>query len=149
MQNTTPVPNAVFELVPLLSEAELKLYLIILRQTLGWRHHLHRKERKVSDWISASQFQSKTGLSRRAIVNAVRSLSYRNLILIADDHGKILHTPKDRRGKVRLYYRIAVDTPVDKPEDNETTCADFAPEIGKLCAALAQKMRITKETLTK
>ncbi|MEO6240320.1 MAG: hypothetical protein ABIQ40_03265 [Bacteroidia bacterium] len=149
MQNTTPVPNAVFEYIPSLSEAELKLYLIILRQTLGWRHHLRQKERKVSDWISASQFKNKTGLSRRSIGSAINTLSFRNMILIADDHGKILHTPKDRRGKIRLYYRIAVDTPVDKSGDNETACADFSPEFGKLCAALAQKMRITKETLTK
>jgi hypothetical protein len=148
MIKTTPVPNAVFEYIPSLSEAELKLYLIILRQTLGWQQ-AKTKARKVYDWISASQFQSKTGLSRRAITSAVGSLSYRNLILIADEHGRVLHTPNDRKGKTRLYYRVAVDTTREKPVENESTSADFSSEISKMCELLAQKMRITKETLTK
>lgn len=148
MIKTTPVPNAVFEYIPSLSEAELKLYLIILRQTLGWKDAKSEK-RKVYDWISASQFQSKTGLSRRAITGAVQSLSFRHLILIADEHGRVLHTPKDRKGKLRLYYRIAVDMAGDKPEDNGQSSAEFSPEISKLCRALAQKMLCTKETLTK
>lgn len=66
MIKTTPVPNAVFEYIPSLSEAELKLYLIILRQTLGWKD-AKNDQRKVYDWISASQFHTKTGLSRRAV----------------------------------------------------------------------------------
>lgn len=148
MKNTTPVPNAVFELVPSLCEAELKLYLIILRQTLGWKDARSQK-RKVYDWISSSQFQSKTGLSRRAIVTAIGSLSFRNLILIADDHGKVLHTPKDRKGKSRLYYRIAVEKPVQIPEDNHSSCENFADQMRKSCEALAQNLRCTKETPTK
>lgn len=148
MIKTTPVPNAVFEYIPSLSEAELKLYLIILRQTLGWKDAKSDK-RKVYDWISASQFHTKTGLSRRAVGTAVRSLTYRNFILVADEHGRVLHTPNDRKGKTRLYYRIAVDNRVDKPEDNESSYANISPEFGKLCAQLAQKMLCTKETPTK
>lgn len=148
LNKTTPVPNTVFAYIPSLSEAELKLYLIILRQTIGWKDKA-KNSRKVYDWISASQFQSKTGLSRRAISIAIHTLSFRNLILIADEHGKVLHTPKDRRGKTRLYYRIAVDNAVDKPEDCGQSCAEFSNDFGTLCAALAQKMRITKETPTK
>lgn len=148
MTHTTPVPNAVFEYIPSLSEAELKLYLVILRQTLGWKSG-KSKERKIYDWISASQFQKKTGLSRRAIGTALGSLTYRNLILIADEHGSVLHTPQSRKGKTRLYYRVAVDTRGDKPVENETTSADYSSEIGKMVSALAQKMLCTKETPTK
>lgn len=119
MKNTTPVPNAVFELVPVLSEAELKLTLVIIRQTLGWRQSAaDNRTRKISDWISGSQFQKKTGMSRRAIVTAVRSLSYRNIIEIADDRGRVLRTPEERKGKPRLYYRMAVDSGVHKPVEN-------------------------------
>ena len=148
MIKTTPVPNAVFEYIPTLSEAELKLYLIILRQTLGWQTG-HNKARKVYDWISASQFQKKTGLSRRAIGTAISSLTYRNLILIADEHGTVLHTPQLRKGKTRLYYRVAVDTRGDKTVIYDGTSADFSPEFSKIVSALAQKMLCTKETLTK
>lgn len=119
MKNTTPVPNAVFEYIPSLSEAELKLTLIIIRQTLGWRRNADSNAvRKTSDWISGSQFQKKTGMSRRAIVTAVRTLSYRNFVEIADDHGRVLRTPAERKGKPRLYYRMAVDTGVHKPVEN-------------------------------
>jgi hypothetical protein len=148
MIKTTPVPNVVFEYMPTLSEAELKLYLVILRQTLGWQTGKN-KARKVYDWISASQFQKKAGLSRRAITTALASLTHRNLILIADEHGTVLHTPQSRKGKTRLYYRVAVDTGGNKSVDNETTSADFSPEISKIVSALAQKMLCTKETLTK
>ena len=148
MIKTTPVPNAVFEYIPTLSEAELKLYLVILRQTLGWQTGKN-KTRKVYDWISASQFQKKAGLSRRAITTALASLTHRNLILIADEHGTVLHTPQSRKGKTRLYYRIAVDIEGDKPVESESTSADFSAEISKIVSALAQKMLCTKETPTK
>lgn len=34
--NTSPVPNALFELLPAMSEAELKVTLYLVRQTYGW-----------------------------------------------------------------------------------------------------------------
>lgn len=109
IKDTTPVPNSIISLIATLSEAELKICLVILRQTLGFRLRPGTQERKRQDWISSSQFQSKTGLSRRSIVAAIGTLAYRNIIVVANDHGKELKTPSERKGKLRLYYRIAVE----------------------------------------
>ena len=49
---STPVPNAVFdEHLKELKAAELKVLLIIIRQTLGWEDKSSRSQRKECDWI--------------------------------------------------------------------------------------------------
>lgn len=83
--NYTQVPDALFdELLPDLSGAELKVLLYITRRTLGFRKH--------EDAISLTQICSGitrhdgtvidrgTGLSRRSVVPAIRSLVQRNLL---------------------------------------------------------------------
>src|ERR1035437_8999011 len=150
--STTPVPNFLFDIhLKELKSAELKVILIIIRQTLGWvdrRAVLGRKER---DWISSSQLQSKTGSSQRAISSAIETLVKKNLIDVLDERGNNLDTADKRKGKPRLYYRLA--TFEEKPVENyvyiDPAYANFAEDFDKKCTALAQKMRITKETLQK
>ena len=145
--STTPVPNFLFDVhLKELKSAELKVILIIIRQTLGWadrRAVLGRKER---DWISCSQLQSKTGSSQRAISSAIETLVTKNLIDVLDYQGSILDTAEKRKGKQRLYYRLSptLEKPVDNYVQIESTYANFAEDFGKKCTALAQKMRITK-----
>lgn len=65
--NSTQVPNVLLdEIMPLLKLAELKVMLVIVRQTYGWR--------KDSDKISLTTFQKLTGLSRWPIVQALDKL---------------------------------------------------------------------------
>ena len=145
--STTPVPNIFFdEHLKILKLAELKVLLIITRQTLGWvdrRTVLGRKER---DWISSSQLQLKTGSSQRSISSAIEILAKKNLIEILDERGYILDTPDKRKGKVRLYYRLSniMEKPVENYVNSNPTYANFAEEISKKCTVLAQNMRITK-----
>ncbi len=88
MTNSTPVPNCLFdEILPMLKPAELKILLIIIRQTYGWIDPRFPKKRKQSDWISQSQFQHKTGLSRKAVSTAVASLIRSNLVRVYDASG--------------------------------------------------------------
>jgi hypothetical protein len=81
----TPVPNALIDiLLPSLSEAELKVTLYIARRTLGFA--------KQSDAISLSQLQhgiftrdgrqldSGTGLTRKWVVAAIKSLESRGVL---------------------------------------------------------------------
>ena len=72
--NFLQVPNAVIdELLPDLTGAELKCYLVVIRKTKGWN--------KESDNISISQFMKATGLSNSAVIKACESLvKYRLLI---------------------------------------------------------------------
>ncbi len=60
-----PVPNRlVDEVLPTLKDTELRVLLIVLRQTLGWREGSDTRARwryKRRDWISHSQMVRRTG----------------------------------------------------------------------------------------
>ena len=65
---------------------ELKILLVIVRKTLGWR--------KESDWISYGQFEKATGIDRRNISRVIRSLEKKGIIEV------------DRTVKSKPQYRI-------------------------------------------
>lgn len=105
-KHTTQVPNHIFTLLPDLTEAELKTLLFIVRQTLGWIDKRTGK-RKLTDRIFGSQFRLHTGLSKRIINKAIKSLIARNLIEVTGTKGIVLHDPTDRQGVVRLHYGLS------------------------------------------
>lgn len=147
---TTPVPNYFLDTyVKELKSAELKVLLIVIRQTLGWSDKLGAQGRKEKDWISGSQLQLKTGCSRRAISTATDVLVRKNLIQVLDTKGTVLDLPEHRQGKTKLFYRLA--SSVHKGGENKVyttpTSAKFAQDMSKKVTALVQKMHITKETL--
>lgn len=108
MRNQTFVPNVLFDtLLPRLNPAELKVLLIIIRQTLGYvARNKSGKQRKQRDWISIAQFTVKTGLSRMAVSNALTSLQQKNVINITDYHTNALYTSKERRTCPRIFYSL-------------------------------------------
>ena len=70
----TQVPDQLFdEHLPHLGHAELKVLLFIIRRTFGWG--------KEADAISLSQLERGTGLSRRSVRDAVKSLEQKHLIV--------------------------------------------------------------------
>ncbi len=108
----TQVPNILFDAyLPHLSLAELKVLLVVIRQTLGWVHKKSGK-RKVKDRITHAQFISKTGLSRKIISKTIQSLNVIGLITISDYRGNVLDTPQKRKGKSYLYYAYTGNQPV-------------------------------------
>ncbi len=155
--STTPVPNSLFDVhLKKLKSAELKVLLVIIRQTLGWADRRAQLGRKEKDWISSGQLQSKTGSSRRAISSATENLIREKLIEVLDERGNQLHDPHKRQGKLRLFYRLSTDFNASvesecisgvNPPVSGSTYAKFAEDLRKKRTALAQKMRITKETL--
>ena len=147
---TTSVPNVFFDVhLKELKQAELKVLLVVTRQTNGWKDERGVHGRKEIDWISGSQLQQKTGCSRRAISDAIAVLVRKKLIVILNENGFALNTPEKRRGKYKLYYRLSatVDKPVENPVDINPTNAKFAEELRKKVIEVMQKMHITKETL--
>ncbi len=93
----TKVPDVILDSwMARLSGAELKIILTIIRQTIGWNKDIDR--------ISHSQFIKKTGLSQRAITQAIQSLEKQNLIHITDPFGKPL-SPPQRRYRTEIYYK--------------------------------------------
>ena len=103
-QQTTQVPKIVFDThLPSLTESELKLLLIIIRQTFGWFDKA-TGQRKTRDRISHGQFMKKTGLSRRVITKALKSLIEKDLVTVTCENGKTLHRAVERKGMARLFY---------------------------------------------
>jgi len=148
--STTPVPNLLFDVyLKELKSIELKVLLVVIRQTLGWADRRGVFGRKEIDWISGSQLKQKTGGSKRAITSAIDTLVRKRFIEILDEKGNILDNPEKRQGKTKLYYRPASSlyTPVENAVEINPTNAKFAEDISKKVTALVQKMRITKETL--
>ena len=106
-QQTTQVPNSLFDThLANLTEAELKIFLIVVRKTYGW---MNKKtgERKKRDRISNAQFCSKTGMSWRIITKSIQSLVTKNLIQISDIKGGMLCMPRDRKGKTHIFYAVS------------------------------------------
>ena len=154
---TTPVPNAVFDTyLKELKLAELKVLLIIIRQTLGWEDKRTKSERKELDWISNSQLALKTGSSKRAINDAIHVLTTKNLIDVLSQTGNSLDTPDKRKGQQKLFFRLSNATIAgveNKGKECEQHCtsnlpnANFTVDLRKKVSELTQKMRITKEIL--
>ncbi|MBN4051395.1 HTH domain-containing protein [bacterium AH-315-M05] len=159
--NSTQVPNVLLDdYLGDLKPAELKMLLVVIRQTIGWVEDKKTKRRKEKDWISGSQLREKTGYSRRAISKAVDSLSKDGWVEVYDSEEQLLDTPEKRKGKMRLYYRFK--TKPAKPKKNKkrnkdaqkgnksnrgeqkgnNTCAEREQEH-------AQKVLITKTKQTK
>ncbi len=158
-KNMTAVPNTVFDTyLKDLSIAELKVLLIIIRQTYGWQTDKKTKSRKKSDWISVSQFVEKTGASSRSINSAIRLLIEKNLIEVTNEKDVLLDTGEKRRGQYKLFFRLSTANfasvnkggikSVGEVFADETT-ANNAKTIRKKIIELANIFRITKETPTK
>lgn len=104
---STQVPNEIFDqYLPYLNQAQLKVLLVVIRQTLGWIDP-KTKQRKRKDWISISFFSKRTKLTHKSVSTAISELIYKELIVALDNHERELRHPKDRRGKKRIYYAYA------------------------------------------
>jgi hypothetical protein len=101
----TRTPNQLFDFfLPKLSESELKVLLIIIRQTLGWMDPVSKKP-KEWDWISNAFFVKKTGLSKRSVGIAIASLIDKKIIQVKNECNAIAHNPVIRRRAFKLFYR--------------------------------------------
>lgn len=109
-RGAVPVPNAVFdEWLPRLSDAELRVLLVIVRATLGWREGSERGgwRYKRRDWLTNSQLVKRTGRSSSSISRAVQALVLHGLICAESTGGDPLDTPELRRRNIgRIYYRL-------------------------------------------
>lgn len=105
MKSFTPVPNEIFDvLLHKLSHRELKVLLVIIRQSLGWTIAKGSDKRRSKARIRFGQFKSATGLSVGSIHRAIKDLHERKLISIFDYYHKELFHPSERRGKTFLMY---------------------------------------------
>lgn len=105
--NSTQTPNELFdEHLPYLNQAQLKVLLVVIRQTLGWIDP-KTKKRKRKDWISIQFFIKRTGLTFKSVSIAIAELIRKDLIIAMTQNEKKLPLPSDRKGKKKIYYAYA------------------------------------------
>lgn len=144
--NFTPTPNILFDkYLKELNNSELKILLIISRQTHGWIDKKTNK-RKEKDRITYSQFISKTGLSRRIISASINSLIEKKLILVSDSSGNILNKPNQRKGKTHIYYSSLLE---HMQNLHISTCANNSKNMCKKRHQHVQNMVYNKRNYNK
>ena len=95
--------------MPCLRDTELRVLLVVVRQTLGWRNGPDPALRKERDWLTQSQLMRRTGRASGAVARAVDALVRAGLIEVSDRTGAPLGTPAERRRHLgRLYYRLSM-----------------------------------------
>lgn len=105
----TNVPNIVFDAhLQNLGYAELKVLLVIIRQTYGWKDKRTGKYKRW-DWISQQFFVRKTGLSGRAVSTAISNLISKQLILVKNEKGVIQFSAVTRQRASKLYFSCVVE----------------------------------------
>lgn len=108
----TPVPNWLLDqAMPKLRDTELRVLLVIVRQTLGWQALDDQSRRKERDWLTQSQLMRRTGRASEALSRAVDGLVRGGLIDVLNREGVPLTTPAERRRHLgRIYYRLRPGT---------------------------------------
>lgn len=110
------VPNEFLDdVLPNLDDTELRVLLVVNRQTLGWIEDEDKYTRKAFDWISRGQMERKTGRKSTAIRKAINHLTEMDLIVVLDQDGNELRTPQARQRagqqRKRLYYGLNLSGP--------------------------------------
>jgi hypothetical protein len=107
-RGAVPVPNRLFdEYLPGLKDTELRVLLIIFRQTWGFRDGSDGGVQRFRerDWISHRQLMSRTGRRSGAVSKAVANLVSKGLIVAESKSGAELETAAKRRAHLgRIYY---------------------------------------------
>lgn len=129
--NFTQVPNKLFdEMLPTLKEGELRVLMVIMRQTFGWGN-------KEWDRISISQLMKKSGMERMAVIRSTKSLIEKKLVI---------RHKEGSSGEEKCWYSLMVENekefmnPIDDSNNSDQYPKDTSPSILKIP---------TKETLTK
>ena len=100
----TNVPNTLFDIhLNSLGYAELKVLLVIIRQTYGWKDKRTGSYKKW-DWISGQFFVKKTGLSQRSVSSAISLLIKKRLIMVKNSKGTVLYNEIQRKHEHKLYF---------------------------------------------
>jgi len=108
LSGTTPVPNDLLDRVmPTLRDTELRVLLVVVRQTLGWMVGADPARRKDRDWLTQSQLRQRTGRASEAVSHAVDTLVQAGLINVTDRRGIPKKTTDERRRHLgHLYYQL-------------------------------------------
>lgn len=105
LHNTTPVPNTFFDYIPTLTHAEIRVLLVVIRQTHGWKN-AKTGQRKIRDRLSYDYIIKRTGLYRTILSETIQQLIDLGLLVITDSYGNELKHSDERKGKRFLFYQF-------------------------------------------
>lgn len=130
--NYTQTPNALFALLPVMHEAEIKVTLAIARKTFGWH-----KER---DMLSLSQLEGLTGLSRQGVIDGIEK---------GIERGTIERIPHGQSFDYSIVVRAVDQSELVKPVDHQVVkpVDQLLPELVK--PVDTQKKEILNKELKK
>ncbi len=124
------MPNDLLDRVmPTLRDTELRVLLVVVRQTLGWMVGTDPARRKDRDWLTQGQLMQRAGRASEAVSHAVDTLVQAGLINVTDRKGIPKKTAEERRRHLgHLYYQLgsgarAVDN-ADGSVDNKHVTVD-------------------------
>lgn len=147
--NSTQIPHLIIrEWMPLLSDVELRVLLVVADQTLGWIEDPETKRRKEKDWISQGLLMRKINRSDRAIQNSLKRLVDELRIIQAhDEQGQLLDSPQKRmKCGGKIFYRLSLKRP-QQPTPEESSGAENTATYPQPPKNLrAKNFRATKET---
>ena len=134
--------------MPLLSDVDLRILLVVADQTLGWIEDPETKRRKEKDWISQGLLMRKINRSDRAIQNSLKRLvDDLRIIQAHDEAGELLDSPQKRmKCGGKIFYRLSLKRPQQPtPEisSGAEKTSNFLPPPKNL---RAKNFRATKET---
>lgn len=133
--NYTQTPNEFFdEIAKTLKEGELRVLLVIMRQTFGWGN-------KQWDRISLSQFVEKTGMEEKSVCRSLQSLIEKKLV-VKHKEGPI--------GREKVWYSLVVENPAEfeKPIDDSNNSYPCPKDRGTPVLKTDTKETLTKERNT-
>ncbi len=148
--NTTQIPHLIIRgWMPLLSDVELRVLLVVADQTLGWIEDPETKRRKEKDWISQSQLMKKISRSDRAIQNSLKRLVDELRIIQAhDESGELLDSPQKRmKCGGKIFYRLSLKQPQQATPENSSGVVKSTEHSQPPKSLRAKKFRATKETV--
>lgn len=101
LPNYTQAPNVCFdEIFKTLKEGELRVILVLIRQTFGWHKSIER--------ISLGQIADKSGIDRRSVCRSLNSLIAKGLVTKKKFGDK---------GKERCYFSLLMNAPVEEEKE--------------------------------
>jgi phage replication O-like protein O len=133
--NYTQTPNDFFdEVAKTLKEGELRVMLVIMRQTFGWGN-------KQWDRISLSQFVEKTGMEEKSVCRSLQTLIAKKLV-IKHKEGPI--------GREKVWYSLVVENPneFEIPIDDSNNSYPCPKDRGTPVLKTDTKETLTKERNT-
>jgi phage replication O-like protein O len=124
--NYTQTPNVFFdEIMKHLNEGELRVLLIIMRQTFGWH--------KAEDWITLQLLSKKTGYDRRSICRILERLIEKKLVF------KRIEGPN---GSQKCYYSLVIEEG-EKEGAEETDGVETEEEMNMFKKSYTSDRRVT------